>query len=176
MASLNGRTGLITGAARGIGRPLKRQIQAPGNRQARRMIGQRQADCDLTIVPLAELAAILTRHAHRMLALLGKSCVIDNPGFDGAMALDRRQRQLSYLRQYGIVRPGCLADKVQKRLMLFGNPRWRRGRRQRLDALAAVSRKKTHAIIAQRTLAIFVADNARKHLDISYKTRFTLLR
>ena len=34
------------GTALGIGRPLPRQIQAPGDRQARRMSGQRQADRD----------------------------------------------------------------------------------------------------------------------------------
>src|SRR4051812_34031588 len=36
------------------------------------MIGQRQADRDLAIVPLAELAAILTRHPDRMAASHGQ--------------------------------------------------------------------------------------------------------
>jgi len=82
------------GAALGISGPLQRQIQAPGDRQARRMIGQRQADRNLTVVPLTELAAILTRHPDRMASLLGKAGVVDDPGFDRAAAFDNRQGQL----------------------------------------------------------------------------------
>jgi hypothetical protein len=78
------------GAARGIGRPLKRQIQAPGNRQARRMIGQRQADRDLAVVLLAELTAILTRHPDRVTAFLWKASVVNDPGFDRAAAFEER--------------------------------------------------------------------------------------
>src|SRR6476661_6992610 len=84
------------GAALGISGPLQRQIQAPGDRQARRMIGQRQADRNLTVVPLAELAAILTRHPDRMASLLRKAGVVDDPGFDRAAAFDNRQGQLLY--------------------------------------------------------------------------------
>ena len=58
------------------------------------MIGQRQADRNLTVVPLTELAAILTRHPDRMASLLGKAGVVDDPGFDRAAAFDNRQGQL----------------------------------------------------------------------------------
>jgi hypothetical protein len=55
-----------------------------------------------------------------------------------------------------------LADKVEKRLMLRGTPRRCGCRRKRFNALAAVSCKQSYAIVAQRPLAIFVADNAGK--------------
>ena len=44
--------------------PVLRQIKLIGHRQARMMIGQRQRYCDLAIVLLAKLPAILPRHAH----------------------------------------------------------------------------------------------------------------
>ncbi len=84
------------GAALGIGGPFQRKVQPPGNRQARRMIGQRQADRNLAVILLAELAAILTRHPDRMTALLGKAGIVDDPSFDRAAGFDDRQGQLLY--------------------------------------------------------------------------------
>ncbi len=52
------------------------------------MIGDRQRHRDLAIVLLAELAAILPRHADRMPALLGKAGVVDDPGLDRPVPLD----------------------------------------------------------------------------------------
>jgi hypothetical protein len=43
-----------------------RQIDRVGDRQARRIIGNRQCHCDLTIVLLAEPTAILPRDADQM--------------------------------------------------------------------------------------------------------------
>src|SRR5262249_24504080 len=50
-----------------IARPLLRQIQPIGHRQARHVIGDRQRHRDLTIVLLVKLAAILSSHPDRML-------------------------------------------------------------------------------------------------------------
>ena len=50
-------------------------------------IGQRQRYRHLAIVLLAELTAILPRHADRMPSLLGKARVVDDPGRDRAVPL-----------------------------------------------------------------------------------------
>ena len=92
------------GAARGIGGPLQRQIQAPGDRQARRMIGQRQADRDLAVVLLAELAAILTRHPDRVTAshghVRGQGSGLEVHGSSPAVGSDPRSEPVSMTRWY----------------------------------------------------------------------------
>ena len=118
-ADLLGHTRLApTGA---VLRPVFRQIQLIGHRQARMVIGDRQRHGDLTIVLLAELAAVLPRHANRVPPLLGKARVVDDPRLDRPMALDRRQHHLAYFGQDSLVRPSRLADKMQQRLMLRPN-------------------------------------------------------
>src|SRR5262249_28645498 len=70
-----------------IARPLLRQIQPIGHRQARIVIGDRQRHRDLTIVLLAKLAAILSSHPDRMPPFLGKARVVDDPRFDRPVPL-----------------------------------------------------------------------------------------
>src|SRR3712207_7836457 len=60
--------------------------------RSRRMMGHRQADRDLAIVLLTELAAILTRHPDRVTALLRKAGVVDDPRFDRAAAFDEDRK------------------------------------------------------------------------------------
>src|SRR6267143_5534675 len=55
-----------------VPRPLLRQIQPVGDRQAAVVISQRQRNRDLTVVLLAELTAILSGHPNRMPPLFGK--------------------------------------------------------------------------------------------------------
>ena len=71
------------------------------------VIGQRQRHRDLAVVLLAELAAILPRHPDRVLPLLGKAGVVDDPGLDRPVPLDRRQHHLAHLGQHLLVRPAC---------------------------------------------------------------------
>jgi hypothetical protein len=68
----------------------------------------------LTIVLLAKLTAILSRHPNRMLQFLGKACIVDDPCFDRPVALHLRQHQFPYLGQDFLVRPLSLADKMQQ--------------------------------------------------------------
>src|SRR5215469_9996107 len=98
--------------------PGVRQIQPIGHRQACGIVSKRQRHSDLTICLFAELPAVLMRDSNRVLSFLRKAGVVDDPGFDRAMALDLGQHHLAHLRQDRVVRPCPLPNKMQQRLML----------------------------------------------------------
>jgi hypothetical protein len=155
-------------------RPVLRQIQTVGHRQARAVIGKRQRHRDLAVILLAELAAILPCHANRVLALLRKAGVVDDPRFNRPLTLDRRQHHLAHLGQNPRVRPGRVADEMQQRLMLRCRPPRRGNRRHRLNALALARHDQAEAIISQRAGTVCVTNHAHKPLDITRKPRFTV--
>src|SRR3954454_18791741 len=64
--------------------PLLRQVKIEGNRQAAPVIGQGQRHGDLAVILLAQLAAVLARHADRVGSFLGKAGVVEDPGGDRA--------------------------------------------------------------------------------------------
>src|SRR5437762_8360378 len=113
-------------------------------------------------------------HADRMLALLRERRVVDDPGLDRPVFLDRRQHHLAHLGQHLLIRPGRDADKMQQRLMLRRRPRWSCPRRHRFDALALTRQHQTGAIIAQRPSPVRVANDARKPFNIGRKPRFAV--
>ena len=172
-ADLLGNARLVP--AGGVLRPGFRQIQPITHRQARIVIGDRQRYRGLAIVLLAELAAILPRHAHRVPALLRKAGIVDDPRLDRAVPLDLRQRPLAHLGQNLLVRPGRLPDKMQKRLMLRRRPLGRRDRRHRLHTLALARHHQPDAIVPQRTRPISVTDHARKRRHVPCKPRLALV-
>jgi hypothetical protein len=65
-------------------------------------------------------------HADRVLALLGRTGVVDDPRFDQSVTLSCRQDHFSHFRQYLLVRPGRLANEMQQRLVLRCRPVRRR--------------------------------------------------
>jgi hypothetical protein len=73
-------------------------------------------------------------------AFLRKADVVDDPDFDCATAFDERQGPLLDPTENPLVRPRRVGNKMQQRLVLGQDPRRRRYRRDRLDALA-VSRQ-----------------------------------
>ena len=133
------------------------------------MIGQRQADRNLAVVPLAQLAAILTRHPDRVTALLRKSGVVDDPGFNCVALFNDRQGQLLYPAENPLIRPRRVGDEMQQRLVLGRDPRRRRYRRDRLDALALARQQQAPAIITQRLRPIGMPDHLSQCLDIGRK-------
>ena len=161
------------GLARSIGRPFQRQIQPVGDRQAGRVVGNRQGDRHLAIVLLAELAAILPRYPDRMPALLRKPGVVDDPRLDRPVAFKCRQHQFAHPGQNPLVRPRRVADEMQQRLVLRRHPGGRRQRRHRLDALALSRHQQPEAVIPQRRRPVSMADHLNKPLDINRKARFT---
>ena len=151
--------------------PVLRQVEAVGDGQAGAAVGDRDGHRRLTVLLLAELAAILPRDADRMPSLLRKGGVIDNPGLDRSVTLERRRRQLAHLGQHPLVRPRRLADEMQQRLMLSGGPSRRGGRRHRLDALALQGCRQPDAVIPQRSRPVGMADDADQRLDIGLEAR-----
>src|SRR5689334_1011453 len=126
--------------------PGLRQVQSIRDGQTRVIVGDRQRNCYLAIVLLAELSAILPRDADRVLALLGKTRVVDDPRRNGAVHLNIRDRLCTNALHYGLVRPISLADKMQQRLVLCCRSRRRRQCCYGLDALALRRQQQARAI------------------------------
>src|SRR3954454_2912860 len=156
--------------------PFLRQVQTIGNRQAGRVVGYRQRHRRLAIGLSAKLPAVLRSHANRMPSLLGKRSIIDDPGFDLSVPLDRRQYQLAHLGQHALVGPIRFAHKMKQRLMLRRCPIWRCHRSDRLDALTLTRSHQPDAIILKRPLARRMPDHVPELADIRLKTRPTLTK
>jgi hypothetical protein len=139
------------------------------------MVGQRQRHRYLTVVLLAELAAILPRDPDRVPPLLGKASVVDNPSLDRPAALDCRQHQFAHFGQHGRVRPRRVPDKMKQRLVFCGNLCRGRHRRHRLDALALNRHQQPQAVVMHRLLPIGMAQRGTECLDIGRKSGFTPL-
>src|SRR5215470_19033437 len=116
--------------------PGLRQVQSIRYGQTRVIVGDRQRNCYLAIVLLAELSAILPRDTDRVLALLGKTRVVDDPRRNGAVHLNIRDRLRTDALHHRAVRPVSLADEMQQRLVLRCGSRWCRQRCYWLDALS----------------------------------------
>jgi hypothetical protein len=100
------------GPANRIGCPIRGKIEPKGDRQACKLVGDRQRDRDLTIVLLAKLAAILPGDADRMNSLLGESRVVDNPGAYPAALLDGGKNKGSNPSQEILLRSVGVGDKM----------------------------------------------------------------
>jgi hypothetical protein len=59
----------------------------------------------------------LSRDAHRVNALLGEACVINNPSLDLALRFDRGQDQFAHFVPNRLVRPSRLTHEMQQRLV-----------------------------------------------------------
>ena len=141
--------------------PFLGQIQTIGDRQARRMIGDRERHRDLAIVRLAQPPAILPRHAHRMRALLDEARVVDDPSLDATLGLDRRRDELAHFGQHVLVRPCRLTDEMQERLMFRRRARGGHRRSHRLHALPLERQQQSRAIVLQRSSPVYVIENLR---------------
>jgi hypothetical protein len=168
----SGTPGLL--AARGVLRPALGQIQPVGDGQAHRVIGHRQRDGDLAIGLLAELAAVLVRHADRVRPALGKARVVDDPGLDRPVPLHRRQHEIAHLAEHLRVGPFALGEKVG--LMLGAGRIGCRRRRDRLRALPLAIQEQPRAVIAHRRHPGRVPHHAGNLVQIRRKTLRTVVR
>ena len=120
----------------GVARPGLGQVEPIGDRQAGMVVGHRQTHRHLTVVLLAELAAVLPRHPNRVLALLRETGVVDDPVLHRPVPPERRQDLLSHGAQQRRIAPLGLGHHVMQRLMPRPHSCWLDPRRHRLDALA----------------------------------------
>ena len=81
--------------------PIARQIQLITDRQTAAFTRDRQRHRHPAVILLARLAAVLTRHPDRMLALLRKSRVVDDPGHRLAFGQQLGQHRLGDRRHSG---------------------------------------------------------------------------
>src|SRR5260370_12453884 len=109
-----------------------------------------------------------------MPSLLGKARVVDDPGLDRSITLDRRQHHLTHLAQHIVVGPTPLTDKMQQRLMLGRRSPRRRDRRHRLYALALTRHHQSQAGAVQRTSATPPPAHAHNPLPTARTPRFNL--
>jgi hypothetical protein len=123
------------------------------------VIGDRQRHHRLAIVLLAQLAAILPRHADRMAAFLREPSVINDPRLDRAVRLNGRQRDLPHFAQHGLIGPGSLGHEMQQRLMLRRGSRRSGQRGHGLDTLPLARQYQSGAVVVQRRRAIGMADD-----------------
>src|SRR5205814_17431 len=93
-------------------RPILRKIEPISHRKAGITVGQRQGHRHLTVILLPELTAILPGHPDRVPPLLGKTRVVDDPGFDRPATLDHRQHELAHLIEHGRIGPRRIAVDV----------------------------------------------------------------
>jgi hypothetical protein len=101
-----------------------------------------------------------------MTAFLRKPGVVDDPGLDRAAVLDDWQGQLLDPAENRLIRPRRVGDETRRRLVLGRDPRRRRYRRDRLDALALARQRQAPAIITQRRRPIGGPNHLAERLDI----------
>lgn len=120
----------------GVLGPLLRQIQPIPHRQAVAFVGHRDAHGDLAIVLLAQLTAVLPRHAHRVPSLPGKPGFIDQYRFGRPRACDYPLPHIiTHSPEQCRVRPRRVSDKMVQTLMLRAHAI------RREDALRALDRR-----------------------------------
>lgn len=170
--------------ALGIRRPRLRQVEPVRDRQAGLLAGHRQADRHLAIVLLAELTAVLPRHADRMLALLRKPGVIDDPAPAGGWCSvseggrvrrrdrgldrpDRRQHLLAHRGEQRPVRPRRLGDEVMQGLVRRAHLQRVHPSRHRLDALARARQDQPATVGVERLPPVGMPERHRHALDVS---------
>jgi hypothetical protein len=130
------------------------------------LVGDREADGDLAVLLLAELAAVLPRHADGVLALLGEASVVDDPGLDRPVLLDGGQHASAHHGEHGRVGPIGLGDQVVQRLMGGLDPPRLDARGHRLNALALARQQQACAVAPSRGDAVGMAEGRAKRLDI----------
>ena len=140
------------------------------------VVGDRQRDGGLAVRLLAELPAILMRHADRMGPVLGKARVVEDPGLDWPVPLDLRQHHVAHLGQHHLVRPHALRHEMQQRLVLRPHTLRRRRRRDRLDTLAFAWKQQARAVVAHRPDAARMPHHACKLVEIVRKTPSAVAR
>jgi hypothetical protein len=125
-----------------------------------------------TLAASAQLAAILPGHTDRMMTLLRKARVIDDPGLDRFVSGDRWHDPLPHTAQHRLIRPGCLRHKMQQRLVLSRGSLRRGYRRKWFDAFAALGGQQPDTVVLKRSDPVGMAQNQCQVCRIGAKPCF----
>ena len=122
LLKVDGRRNTDAGAPRAIARPLLRQVQGGAQHPGPPLGPQQRRRGHLAIGDLAHRAAILPRHADRVLALFRKARVVDH---EHPFA---HRQQLQHPAPHGLPIPRGVRDEMLKRLIVprIGHPRQHR--------------------------------------------------
>src|SRR5216684_3531951 len=142
------------------------QDRGARDRQAHRLVRDRDAHGHLTVVLFAQDAAILPGHPHRVLAFLGKGGVVDDPRGHAAVARHPLEHPLPRHAQHGGGVPGRVGDEMMHRLMARLDVAGIDARRHRLDALALPRQAEAGDVGAQGVMAIPMAEGCGQAVHI----------
>ena len=142
-------------AARRIVNPCLRQIQLPREREARRVGAQVHTHRDLTVRRLPERAAILARHADRLVPLLGETGFVNDQYRLRQQPVEHQRRERRLQRR---PRPRTLIDKLPQRLDVAA----RHALRDRCDRLALAVEQEPANIFARVHLPLAAPEQRRQ--------------
>ncbi len=157
-----------TFAARQVVGPFLGQVQPPSHRQAARLAGQRHTHRNLTVILLAQHAAVLPGHADRVRALLGKTGVVHDPPA-ATREVHRRHDPLRDTQQHLLVRPGRVGHEVVQRLVSRAGGHRCQMRRHRLHTLALQRCHQPGAISAQTGVPVYMTQAITQVRHVAFK-------
>ena len=115
--------------------------------------GQRQADGHLAVVLVAQLAAVLAGHPHRVLSFLRETCVVHD-AVAPVLQPEHRLYPIAHGTQHRAVRPLRLGNEVVQRLMARAHVQRIQSGRHGLDALARQRQHQAGAVPAQPVVPV----------------------
>src|SRR3954469_4289635 len=115
-------------------------------------------------------------HADRVLALLGKAGVVDDPGGDRPVPAKGGQHLLANRGEHGRVTPRGGGDEVLQRLVQAGHAGRVETRRHRLDALALARQQEARAIADHALPAVGVAQHLGQPRQVRLQASLAGLR
>jgi hypothetical protein len=152
----------------GVGRPFLRQVQLIGHGQAGLFIGHRDAHRHLAVVLLAQYPAVLPRHPHRVLALLRKARVVDDPVAAGR-EIHLRHHPLGDALEHLLIRPLGPGHEVMQRLVPGAGVLAVDAGRYRLHALARQRQHQPGAVALQPGVPVRMPESRRQVRQVSLK-------
>ena len=144
-----------------IARPALRQVQLGIDRHVRASSRDAQRHPDLAVGDLPRRPRVLPLHAHRVLSLLEKTRVVDDPGRDRLPRAHRFDGVTSCHAAYSPIVPRRVRRKVKQLLVIRIAAAWivTRGRGDRLGALAFQVAQQAEGVDPKRLTPLLVGQS-----------------